>query len=84
MGISIRNYLRNPIKTVPKLYNKDFRRKLVVFVAKKEKKNSHVQEYFVVVGVVVVDVDAVAVAVAVVVVVVFVVAVVAAVVVVRR
>ena len=37
-GISIRNYLRNPIKMVPMLYNDDFERKLVVFVVKKVKK----------------------------------------------
>ena len=41
MGISIRNYLRNPIKMVPMLYNDDFRRKLVVFVEKKVKKQSN-------------------------------------------
>ena len=37
-GISIRNYLRNPIKIVPMLYNDDFRRKMVVFVVKKSEK----------------------------------------------
>ena len=40
-GISIRNYLRNPIKMVPMLYNNDFRRKSVVFVMKKVKKQSY-------------------------------------------
>ncbi len=37
-GISIRNYLRNPITMVPMLYNVDFRRKLVAFVVNKVKK----------------------------------------------
>ena len=36
----IRNYLRNPIKMVPMPYNDDSRRKLVVFVVKKVKKQS--------------------------------------------
>ena len=40
-GISIRNYLGNSIKMVPKLYINDFRRKLVVFVVKKVKKQSY-------------------------------------------
>ena len=34
-GISIRNYLGNPIKMVPMLYNDDFWHKLVVFIVKK-------------------------------------------------
>ena len=46
-GISIRNYLRNSIKMVPMLYNDDFRRKLLIFVVKKWK-NSHIQEYVVI------------------------------------
>ena len=40
-GISIRNYLRNPLKMVPMIYNDDFRRKMVVFVVKKVKKQSY-------------------------------------------
>ena len=34
-GILIRNYLGNPIKMVPMLYNDDFWHKLVVFIVKK-------------------------------------------------
>ena len=33
-GILIRNYLGNPIKMVPMLYNDDFWHKLVVFIVK--------------------------------------------------
>ena len=41
-GISIRGIdLRNPLKMVPMLYNDDFRRKMVVFVVKKVKKQSY-------------------------------------------
>ena len=34
-GILIRNYLGNPIRMVPMLYNDDFWHKLVVFIVKK-------------------------------------------------
>ena len=40
-GISIRNYLRNPIKMVLMLFNYGFRGKMVVFVVKKVKKQSY-------------------------------------------
>ena len=42
-GISIRNYLRNPIKMVRMLYKYDFWCELVVFVVKKVEK-SHIRE----------------------------------------
>ena len=39
-GISIRNYLRNPIKMI---YKYDFWRELVVYVVKKEEKKSYLR-----------------------------------------